>query len=451
MAKAKKVFICRECGNESAKWQGRCPDCGNWNTFEEVGEVELAAVSKAAATVADGTLTLLSDCSTEDEHRYATNISELDRVLGGGIVKGSLILLGGEPGIGKSTLLLQICSSLDKNLDILYVSGEESLRQIKLRADRLGVNNEKLYLLSHNNISAITSVIAKNKPQIVIIDSIQTMSHEEVSSAPGSVTQVRECTMELMKTAKSTETAVLLIGHVNKEGALAGPKVLEHIVDAVLYFEGDRQSSYRILRAEKNRFGSTNEIGVFEMQSTGLCQVENPSQMLLDGRPDDAPGICTVCLMEGTRPIMTEAQALAATSNYAMPKRTAIGIDHNKVSMLIAVLEKRAGVKLLTQDVYVNIIGGLRSEDPASDLPILLAIASSAKDKVISDTVIAMGEVGLAGEVRAVSNIDVRVSEAIRLGFKTILIPQNNKLSQKHEGAEILRVRNIREALALLL
>lgn len=428
MAKLKQVYVCSNCGYESSKWNGKCPNCGEWNTFEET----TAAVSKAGkaskgAVNISANIKAIGDIDgSYDEVRYSTGLSELDRVLGGGLVKGSLVLLGGEPGIGKSTILLQICKTLCLNKSVLYVSGEESMRQIKMRAERLGVLSENLYLLSHTDAEAICEAVKSQKPDIVIIDSIQTMNISAISSSQGSITQVRECTNLFMHTAKSEEIPFFIVGHVNKDGAIAGPKVMEHIVDAVLYFEGQRNMSYRILRAVKNRYGSTNEIGVFEMSDKGLLEVENPSMMLLSGRPVDVSGCCVACVMEGSRPIMAEVQALVAKSGFASPRRTSTGFDYNRMSIIIAVLEKRLGFYFGNLDVFMNIVGGLRLDEPAADLSIALALYSSLTDKVIPDKVIAMGEIGLGGELRSISHITQRLSEIERLGFEKCIVPKSS-------------------------
>lgn len=454
--KFKTVYVCSECGYQSPKWNGKCPSCNRWNTFEE--EVVSASPSKAAADI--GPLAALeitepksiNEVSTDDEHRYYTGVSELDRVLGGGLVKGSLVLLGGDPGIGKSTLLLQICRYLCEGLRVLYVSGEESTRQIKLRANRLSVESDNLFLVSQTNVEAIIETIAKFKPDVVMIDSIQTMSLSSVSSSTGSITQVRECTNVFMKTAKTAEIPIFIVGHVNKDGAIAGPKVLEHIVDTVLYFEGDKNMSYRILRATKNRFGSTNEIGVFEMQSQGLVEIPNPSQMLLSERPKGVSGSCVVCVMEGTRPILAEVQALVSKSSLAAPRRVSTGFDYSKMAMIIAVLEKRVGYFFGNLDAYLNVVGGLKLDEPAADLAVAAALVSSLVDRPVDEKALVFGELGLAGEIRSVMNAEERIREAARLGFKKCIIPKQNavKLTQSIEGVEIIGVSNIKEALSHL-
>lgn len=428
MAKLKQVYVCSNCGYESSKWNGKCPNCGEWNTFEESAAVVSSGSKPSSRTVnITSNIKVLSEIDGSfDEVRYSTGLAELDRVLGGGLVKGSLVLLGGEPGIGKSTILLQICKTLCLNKAVLYVSGEESMRQIKMRAERLGVLSENLYLLAHTDAEAICEAVKKEKPDIVIIDSIQTMNISAISSSQGSVTQVRECTNLFMRTAKSEEIPFFIVGHVNKDGAIAGPKVMEHIVDAVLYFEGQRNMSYRILRAVKNRYGSTNEIGVFEMSDKGLLEVDNPSMMLLSGRPVDVSGCCVACVMEGSRPIMAEVQALVAKSGFASPRRTSTGFDYNRMSIIIAVLEKRLGFYFGNLDVFMNIVGGLRLDEPAADLSIALALYSSLTDKVIPDKVIAMGEIGLGGELRSISHITQRLSEIERLGFEKCIVPKSS-------------------------
>lgn len=428
MAKLKQVYVCSNCGYESSKWNGKCPNCGEWNTFEETTAAVSTAgkASKGAVNISANIKAIGDIDGSYDEVRYSTGLSELDRVLGGGLVKGSLVLLGGEPGIGKSTILLQICKTLCLNKSVLYVSGEESMRQIKMRAERLGVLSENLYLLSHTDAEAICEAVKSQKPDIVIIDSIQTMNISAISSSQGSITQVRECTNLFMHTAKSEEIPFFIVGHVNKDGAIAGPKVMEHIVDAVLYFEGQRNMSYRILRAVKNRYGSTNEIGVFEMSGKGLLEVENPSMMLLSGRPVDVSGCCVACVMEGSRPIMAEVQALVAKSGFASPRRTSTGFDYNRMSIIIAVLEKRLGFYFGNLDVFMNIVGGLRLDEPAADLSIALALYSSLTDKVIPDKVIAMGEIGLGGELRSISHITQRLSEIERLGFEKCIVPKSS-------------------------
>lgn len=451
MAKAKKsVFFCQNCGHEESKWLGQCPACKEWNTF-----VEEKVTSVKAGTVRDkkeAQIVALSSVETDEDERMMTEMAELDRVLGGGIVPGSLVLVGGDPGIGKSTLLLQVCQRLAAmNKKILYISGEESLKQIKLRANRMGDFSHTLFLLCETNLDMIRNVIEQQTPDMVVIDSIQTMYNEEVGSAPGSVSQVRECTNILMQLAKGLGISIFIVGHVTKEGTVAGPRVLEHMVDTVLYFEGDRHASYRILRAVKNRFGSTNEIGVFEMQKRGLVEVENPSEFMLSGRPKHASGSVVACAMEGTRPMLMEIQALVCKSSFGMPRRTAAGLDYNRVNLLMAVLEKRAGLPLSSYDAYVNIAGGIRMNEPAADLGIVMAIASSYKNKPVSEDAIVFGEVGLSGEVRAVTMPEQRVAEAKKLGFKTCILPEVSvKGLGQVEGIEVIGVRSVNQAMNLL-
>ena len=449
MAKAKTVFYCTACGNESPKWQGRCSACGAWNTMQEHIEKPAAAGKGRSAPVGFSRKPQrIHEVDCDSEIRFSTGIGELDRVLGGGAVAGSLVLVGGAPGIGKSTLLLQICNSLCSGRKVLYVSGEESERQLKLRAQRLGVNPEELYILSETRISDILEAVEGLQPDILIADSIQTLYQEENESSPGSVSQVKDCTMTLMQLSKSRGITVFVVGHINKDGNIAGPKVLEHMVDCVLYFEGDPNTSYRLLRAAKNRFGSTNEIGVFEMADKGLLEVPNPSQMLLDGRPENAPGTCVACVMEGTRPVLAEVQALVSKTTFNVPRRTADGFDFNRAALLLAVAEKRGGMKLGVFDAYINVIGGLRLDEPGADLPVVLAVASSYRDQPIADDLVAIGEVGLTGEIRSVSNMNQRLAEAARLGFKKVIIPKNG--SDKVEiprDLTVFRVRNIREAI----
>lgn len=451
MAKMKSMYVCSECGYESVKWYGKCPGCGEWNTFaEEIRETSKAGLPTVQKRAGSSAMPVkITEISTEDEERYYTGSKELDRVLGGGIVKGSLVLLGGDPGIGKSTILLQVCSHLGKVLKILYISGEESKRQIKLRASRLGVNCENLFVMTETDVEIVADRIQTEKPDLVMIDSIQTMNNKELSSSPGSVTQVRECTNILMRVSKSLDIPCIIVGHVNKDGAIAGPKVLEHIVDAVLYFEGDKQMSYRILRAVKNRYGSTNEIGVFQMSDSGLSEVENPSLMLLSGRPKNVSGTCVACTMEGSRPILAEIQGLVTNSGYGNARRMSTGFDYNRMSMLLAVLEKKCGYFFSSMDAYVNVIGGLRLDEPAADLAVSLALVSSLKDIVVPEDVIAFGEVGLTGEIRSVNRAAMRAAEAARLGFKRCILPYHNvkglTLPQDSE-IEIVGVRTIREA-----
>ena len=448
-SKSKTVFVCSQCGFESAKWYGRCPSCGEWNCMnEEVREPAAKASSAHHPRSASSVPVAINEIDTTDEQRYHTGLSELDRVLGGGIVRGSLVLISGDPGIGKSTILLQICEYLGKTLQILYVSGEESRRQIKLRASRLGVNSGNLYILTETDIQFVTEQIRETKPDLVMIDSIQTMNHTDLNSSPGSVTQVRECTNTVMRTAKALDIPILIVGHVNKDGAVAGPKVLEHIVDAVLYFEGDRQMSYRILRAVKNRYGSTNEIGVFDMGESGLTQVDNPSLALLSGRPKNVSGTCVTCVMEGTRPILAEVQGLATTTGFGTPRRMSTGFDYNRMSLILAVLEKRAGYYFSNLDAYVNIVGGLKLDEPAADLAVAISLISSLKDVPVGEKAIVFGEIGLTGELRSVSHINARISEAQHLGFQKCILPYYSlkQVNSNFDAIDLIGVRNIREA-----
>lgn len=454
MAKGKTtVYYCQNCGYESSKWMGQCPSCREWNVFVEeivdkknTGKVRLGEKGSTKAVP-------LSEIEMTQEKRISTDIKELDRVLGGGIVKGSLVLVGGDPGIGKSTLLLQVCRNLSQqNVQVLYISGEESLQQIKIRAERIGTFRDSLNLLCETNLETIRAVIGREKPEIIVIDSIQTMYHEEISSAPGSVSQVREATGILMQIAKGMGISIFIVGHVTKEGVVAGPRVLEHMVDTVLYFEGDRHAAYRILRGVKNRFGSTNEIGVFEMRQEGLCEVENPSEYMLSGKPEGASGSVVACSMEGTRPILLEVQALVCHSNFGMPRRTAAGTDFNRVNLLMAVLEKRLGLTLGNCDAYINIAGGIRMNEPAIDLGIILAIISSYKDRAIDEKTLCFGEVGLSGEVRAVSMAEQRVLEAEKLGFETCLLPEVCLISAKEAlkkitGIKLIGVGTVKDAM----
>lgn len=452
MAKAKKsIFFCQNCGHEESKWLGQCPVCRQWNTFVEE-KVTVAKTGGQTKSLKEAEVVALSSVQTDREERVCTGIGELDRVLGGGIVPGSLVLVGGDPGIGKSTLLLQVCQRLtERKQKLLYISGEESLKQIKLRADRMGTFTDDLLLLCETNIETIRSVIEKERPSLVVIDSIQTMYSEEVSSAPGSVSQVREATNIFMQIAKGMGISIFIVGHVTKEGTVAGPRVLEHMVDTVLYFEGDRHASYRILRGVKNRFGSTNEIGVFEMRQDGLREVENPSEFMLNGRPENASGSVVACSMEGTRPILLEIQALVCRSNFGMPRRTAAGTDYNRVNLLMAVLEKRLGLPLSNYDAYVNIAGGIRINEPAVDLGIVLALVSSYKNRLVSEDVLVFGEVGLSGEVRAVNMPEQRVSEAKKLGFQTCILPAVSLDAVKNiQGIKLLGVKSINEAIDLI-
>ena len=447
--KKKTVFYCTECGNETAKWAGQCPACGAWNTLVEA-PAEPKAKSDAARPRKGGTAPkLLSELDTQEEIRFPTGLSELDRVLGGGAVCGSVVLVGGAPGVGKSTLLLQLCGLVGRSEKILYVTGEESRRQLKMRAQRLGVSDGEIYVLAETDLGEIGAAIDSTEPTVVIIDSIQTMFDPELAAAPGSVSQVRECTMSIMRRAKADGFAAFVVGHINKEGSIAGPKVLEHMVDCVLYFEGEQSMSYRILRAAKNRFGSTNEIGVFEMADRGLREVPNPSETLLSGRPTDTPGTCVACVMEGSRPILAEVQALAAKSGYAAARRNSNGIDYNRAMLLLAVLEKRGGLAVSGCDVYVNVVGGLQLDEPAADLATLLAVASSYRDVPIGSDLAAIGEVGLSGEVRSVTQLDHRLTETARLGFRRCIIPAHVRGDvQAPPGLKLISVRNVREAIS---
>ncbi len=455
MAKGKtSVFFCQSCGFESSKWMGQCPGCREWNTFvEEIVEKKKGSARAGAASAVESVVLPISKIESLQEKRIATRIKELDRVLGGGIVTGSLVLVGGDPGIGKSTLLLQVCRQLaNQGMRVLYISGEESLQQIKIRAERIGSFEDSLRLLCETNLETIRGVIDREKPQVVVIDSIQTMYNENVTSAPGSVSQVRESTAVLMQIAKGMGIAVFIVGHVTKEGVVAGPRVLEHMVDTVLYFEGDRHVAYRILRGVKNRFGSTNEIGVFEMRETGLEEVENPSEYMLNGRPKNASGSVVACSMEGTRPILIEIQALVCHSNFGMPRRTAAGTDFNRVNLLMAVLEKRLGLSLGSCDAYVNIAGGIRMNEPAVDLGIVLSVISSYKDIAIDEKTICFGEVGLSGEVRAVSMAQQRVLEAKKLGFGVCLLPEVcREMLKPIEGIRLVGVRTVKDAMAYVM
>lgn len=454
MAKIKTSYICSECGFESPKWYGKCPSCGEWNTLNEELNSQQTKNSFSNSFSTVNQVLALDDICGENDERIPTKIEEFDRVLGGGIVKGSLVLLSGDPGIGKSTILLQICQNLgSKGQKILYVSGEESANQIKLRAVRIGVTTNNLFILSQTDLATIVECIKAEKPDIVIIDSIQTMVYEQVNSSAGSITQVRDCTNVFMHTAKGLGIPIFIVGHVNKDGAIAGPKVLEHIVDTVLYFEGERNYSYRILRGVKNRFGSTNEIGVFEMTADGLKEVLNPSLMMISGRPKNTSGTCVACVMEGTRPILAEVQGLVCATGFGTPRRMSTGFDYNRMSMLLAVLEKRAGYFFNNMDAYVNVVGGLKLDEPAADLTVALALVSSLKDKAVDDKTIAFGEVGLAGEIRAVNNCEQRIAEAKRLGFERCIIPFHNYKSITNSlksTFDIIPVRNIREAFSAL-
>lgn len=453
MPKPKSVFFCTACGNETPKWMGRCPGCGAFNTIQEHIEKPVAPGRMKSAPVGVSRHPQpLSQVNSGDELRFSTGMGELDRVLGGGAVVGSLVLVGGAPGIGKSTLLLQICNSLCQGRRVLYVSGEESERQLKLRAERLHVAPESLYILSETRLSDILESIDALKPDILIADSIQTLYNEVNESSPGSISQVKDCTMALLQLSKSNGLTVFVVGHINKDGNIAGPKVLEHMVDCVMYFEGDPNTSYRLLRAAKNRFGSTNEIGVFEMADTGLREVPNPSQMLLEGRPQGSSGTCVACVMEGTRPILAEVQALVTKSTFNVPRRASDGFDFNRAVLLMAVMEKRAGLQLNLFDAYINVIGGLHLDEPGADLPVALAVASSYRDSAMADDLVAIGEVGLTGEIRAVSQMNQRLAEVSRLGFTRVIIPKygSDKLDIP-AGLTVYRVRNIREAIEVAL
>ncbi len=447
MAKNKVIYFCTECGSESLKWQGKCPVCGTWNTMVEHTE-KPTPVGKGRSAFMPADAKRLCEVTTERRPRFSTGLGELDRVLGGGAVSGSLVLIGGAPGIGKSTLLLQICNCLCDGRSVLYVSGEESEQQLKMRAERLGVDAQDLYILAETRLSDIMDAAEKLTPDILIVDSVQTLYNENNDSAPGSVSQVKDCTMAMMQIAKSQGITVFVVGHINKDGAIAGPKVLEHMVDCVLYFEGDANTSYRILRAAKNRFGSTNEIGVFEMVENGLIEVPNPSQMLLAGRPAGASGTCVACLMEGSRPVLAEVQALVSKTFANVPRRTADGFNFNRAALLLAVAEKKAGMKLSMLDAYINVIGGLQIDEPGADLPVVLAIASSYMDKALPDNMAAIGEVGLTGEIRSVSHINQRLAEVARLGMKCCIIPKSapEKLVIP-DGLQVYCVSNLKEAI----
>ena len=452
--KAKTLFYCTECGNETPKWAGKCPACGAWNTIVEQPQAAKTAGKGASRTAGGGTARRarpVTELEADEEIRFSTGMRELDRVLGGGAVKGSLVLVGGAPGIGKSTLMLQICQNLCRFAKVLYVSGEESERQIKLRAERLGVSGQQLYLLAETSMDDVAEAVTQLQPDVLIVDSIQTMYNGELSAAPGSIGQVKDCTMALMNLAKGRGVTVFVIGHVNKEGSIAGPKVLEHMVDCVLYFEGEQQNSYRILRAAKNRFGATNEIGVFEMGDAGLTEVPNPSEMLLAGRPQDTPGTCVTCVMEGVRPVLAEVQALLAPTSFNVPRRTCNGFDFNRANLLLAVLEKRGGLMVSSCDAYINVIGGLNLDEPAADLAMVVALASSFRDRPVPGDLAAIGEVGLTGELRSVNALGQRLSEVHRLGFTKCLVPQRTGARlEVPDGLQLIKVRNIREALAFL-
>ena len=454
MAKGKKsIFFCQNCGHEEAKWLGQCPACKEWNTFveERIDSGITKGTTVAARAVHEAKVVPLTEVTADDDTRSETGIKELDRVLGGGIVPGSLVLVGGDPGIGKSTLLLQVCQRMAQMKKILYISGEESQAQIKLRANRMGNFTSSLLLLCETNLGIIRSVIEKERPELVIIDSIQTMYSEDVTSAPGSVSQVRESTNVFMQLAKGLCIPIFIVGHVTKEGTVAGPRVLEHMVDTVLYFEGDRHASYRILRAVKNRFGSTNGIGVFEMRQSGLVEVENPSEYMLSGKPENASGSVVACSMEGTRPILLEIQALVCRTNFGMPRRTAAGTDYNRVNLLMAVLEKRLGMSLGNCDAYVNIAGGIKMNEPAIDLGIVMALVSSYRNRPIDEKTIVFGEVGLSGEVRAVNMPEQRVAEAKKLGFETCILPEVSlKMVKEIQGIRLVGVKTVNEAVGII-
>lgn len=456
MAKAKTVFFCRECGYESAKWMGQCPGCREWNTFTEEPVVKKAAVqhSSGLGAASGGKRAqpkLLSQVNTDADERMMTGIQEFDRVLGGGIVVGSLVLVGGDPGIGKSTLLLQMCREMStKQYRILYVSGEESMRQIKMRAERLGKFGDNLLLLSETNLETVENAIEEVKPQIVVIDSIQTMYREDIAASPGSVSQVRETTGTLMRFAKGNGISIFIVGHVTKEGVVAGPRVLEHMVDTVLYFEGENSAAYRVLRAVKNRFGSTNEIGVFEMRGDGLREVLNPSEFMLQGKPEDEPGSVVAASIEGTRTVLVEVQALICQTNFNMPRRTAAGTDYNRVNLLMAVIEKRAGIQLGGCDAYINVAGGIKVNEPALDLAIVFAIISSYRNRSVDSKTIAFGEVGLTGEVRAVNMAENRVAEAAKMGYTECILPESNRENIKNSKIKLIGVKNVRELFRLM-
>ena len=451
MAKLKTSYICSNCGYVSPKWYGQCPQCKEWNTLNEEIESKSSpnSVSSAAKTHSFSSVTSVTDITTNDELRYKTGIGEFDRVLGGGLVKGSVVLLSGDPGIGKSTLLMQACGTFAKDKTVLYVSGEESAKQLKLRAERLAVNSASLSVMTETDVETVCEYIKLNKPEVVMVDSIQTMSHAEIQSSSGSVTQVRECTNMLLRVGKALDIPIIIVGHVNKDGAIAGPKVMEHIVDTVLYFEGERNYAYRILRAVKNRFGSTNEIGVFAMNDIGLSEVGNPSAALLSERNTNVSGNCISCVMEGSRPILAEVQSLVSTSGYGNARRMSTGFDFNRLSLLLAVLEKRFGYRFSAMDTYLNIVGGLRLDEPAADLAVALALVSGITDKSVPEDVVAIGEIGLSGEVRSVSRISARISEAARLGFARCIVPRSClKQIKTKADIEVIGVRNLHEAIA---
>ena len=447
MSKVKSLFVCQECGYEASKWLGKCPECNQWNSMVEEFKSPKASNTSAVSVKP----LLLCNIEITDEERYKTGINEFDRVLGGGIVKGSLILIGGDPGIGKSTLLLQMCKTTNEKVKVLYASGEESAKQIKMRADRLGVASNNIFLSAENNLDIIAATIDSLNPEVVIIDSIQTVFCADITSAPGSVSQVRESAAKLMRIAKTKNISIAIVGHVTKEGSIAGPRVLEHIVDTVLYFEGERHLSFRLLRAVKNRFGSTNEMGVFEMKDVGLIEVTNPSKLFLSGRPQNASGSVIICIMEGTRPMLVEVQSLIAGTNYGMPRRMATGIDFNRVNMIIAVLEKRVGMHLQNSDSYVNVVGGIKIQETAADLGVAVAVASSFRNKPISNDIVVIGEVGLAGEIRSISHIEKRISEAMNLGFSKCIIPKSNfDEIKRNKEYKVFGVSTVDEALKIV-
>lgn len=458
VTKNRSVYICSNCGYETPKWYGRCPECGEWNTLSEEIRQQVSTSKAVKSSLSANSKKMvhynrLNEISSDESYRYKTMVGELDRVLGGGIVAGSVMLLSGDPGIGKSTLMLQICQYLNENLKILYVSGEESASQLKLRANRLGVTSNQLYISSTTDIETVLETVRELSPDVIMVDSIQTMNITTIASSAGSVTQIRECAQVLIGIAKSKEIPIFIVGHVNKEGAIAGPKMLEHMVDAVLYFEGERQHSYRILRAVKNRYGSTNEIGVFEMSQNGLQEVQNPSQMMLSGKPSGVSGTCVACIMEGSRPILAEVQALVSKTGFGTPRRMSTGFDNNRTALLIAVLEKRGGYFFGNLDAYVNVVGGLKLDEPAADLPVALALVSNLLDQVIPNDLAAFGEIGLTGEVRSISNIQQRVKEAYRLGFTTCVIPkQSLKMIDISEmkDVNIIGVESISQAVSII-
>lgn len=451
--KSKTVFVCGECGYETPKWVGKCPGCGEWNTMvEDVRLPQKAAVSAAPRPAHTFSAMPLSQINAADEHRFVTGISELDRVLGGGIVKGSVILLSGDPGIGKSTILLQVCNALQGDIKILYVSGEESAIQIKLRAKRIGVGSDAVSVMTETDVQTVCEYINSARPDLVMIDSIQTMQHPDISSSPGSIVQVRESANLLLRTGKSLDIPIFIVGHVNKGGDIAGPKVMEHIVDTVLYFEGERNQSYRILRAIKNRFGSTNEIGVFEMTETGLAEVENPSAMMLSGRMSDVSGGCITCIIEGTRPILAEVQGLVAATGFGNARRTAAGFDYNRLNLLLAVLEKRLGLMFSNLDTYINIVGGIRLDEPAADLAVAMALVSGLRDIPIDENTIAFGEIGLSGELRSVPRAQARVNEAERMGFTRCILPTAclKQINSAPGGIKLIGVKRLSDAVAFI-